>query len=249
LPTYFLVHGNLTGESGAIEFAWPCYSLLKIQHGDHPFRIVIWSWPSTRTSNRHRRDAQTKSFYSDSQSYYLADCLRKVRMQSQSAPIAPLPKVEGSVGAESPVTLIGYSFGARIIAGGLHLLGDGELGGHRLSALEGNAGTHHRVPVRAILVAAALDCHALLPGYRYGNAASQAEEIVVTRNGFDPVLRWYRLLYGRGGPDALGYAGLCCSSCSNVKILDVSCSVGKSHQWECYFASGIFETLASQWIP
>ena len=215
-PTVFLIHGNRTTNDEAVQFAWPVYCWLYQHAGSRSYRVAIWSWPSTRTARRTRPDVQTKAFYCDSQSYYLADCLRGMK-------------------PEAPVSLIGYSFGARIITGGLHVLGGGTLAGRRLPESAGsNAGEKRSGPIRAALVAAALDCFALGPGQANGCAAAQAEEILVTRNGCDDALRWYPRLYGRGGPQALGYTGPCCNSPANVRLFEASCCVGKSHHWEDY---------------
>jgi hypothetical protein len=225
-PTHFLVHGNRTDPNGAVEFAWPFCRWLD-ERDEKTHRVVIWSWPSEQTHRRHRPDAQTKVFYCDSQSYYIADCLQCIK-------------------PETPVSMIGYSFGARIITGGLHLLGGGEIEGSRLPTFSANVSTPESVdisreakkrtlPIRAVLVAAALDCHALASNGEYGFASSQSEELLVTENRCDTVLKFYPLLYGRGGPQAIGRFGPCCIASDNVKSLDVTCCVGKTHDWECYF--------------
>jgi hypothetical protein len=146
---------------------------------------------------------------------------------------------------ETPVSLIGYSFGARIITGGLHLLGGGTLADRRLPELSSaDAGQKRSGPIRAVLIAAALDCFALAPGQENGNATSQVEEMLVTRNGCDDALRWYPLLYGRGGPQALGYVGPCCGNPENIRLFEATCCVGKSHHWEDYiYCSSLFDNL------
>jgi hypothetical protein len=175
---------------------------------------------------RVRPDVQIKAGYCDSQSYYLADCLRSMK-------------------PEEPVSLVGYSFGARIIAGGLHLLGGGTLPGHCLPTAGSSENIQKRVgPIRTFLVAAAFDCYALAPGRQFGNAASQTEEMLVTRNRLDDALRWYPRLYGRGGPEALGYVGPCCVDEKSIRIFDATCCVGKSHHWEGYICCpNIFNVL------
>jgi hypothetical protein len=215
-PDVFLLHGNRTSNDEAVEFAWPIYRWLRDQTEGRAFRVVIWSWPSTRTNKRQRPDVQTKVCYCDSQSYYLADCLRNMK-------------------SETPVCLIGYSFGARIITGGLHLLGGGDLAGRRLPDISSAKDDRKRTaPIRAVLVAAALDCFALSPRQTNGLASAQVDEMLVTHNGCDNALRWYPRLYGRGGPQALGYVGPCCGTPENVRLFNAACCVGKSHHWESY---------------
>ena len=183
---------------------------------EQSYRVAIWSWPSTQLMKRVRPDVQIKAGYCDSQSYYLADCLRSMK-------------------SEEPVSLVGYSFGARIIAGGLHLLGGGTFAGSLLAGRR-HRGNHSKarrtdsdIPRRGgfrLLRSRA--------GQQFGNAASQTEEMLITRNSLDDALRWYPRLYGRGGPQALGYVGPCCVDEKSIRIFDATCCVGKSHHWEGY---------------
>jgi hypothetical protein len=223
-PTVFLVHGNRTTNDEAVEFAWPISCWIGDHCGEKSYRVVVWSWPSTQLMKRLRPDVQIKASFCDSQSYYLADCL--LRMKS-----------------EEPVSLIGYSFGARIIAGGLHFLGGGNLDGQSLPAAKDNV-QKREGPLRAFFVAAAFDCHAFAPGQKFDKAIGQAQEMLVTQNQCDDALRWYPRLYGRGGPDALGFAGPCCVNASNLHIFNAACCVGKSHHWESYiYCPALFRVL------
>jgi hypothetical protein len=225
-PLIFLVHGNRTTDDEAVQFARPFYSWLGKQPCGATCRVVIWSWPGARLYTRTRPDVQTKACYCDIQSYYLADCLRGLK-------------------SDTPVGLVGYSFGARIIAGGLHLLGGGTLAGRRLpDAPDAEKDAKRLGPIRAALIAAAFDCFALAPGQQFDCAAAQAEDLLVTRNGCDDALRWYPLLYHRGGPQALGYTGPCCGSPENIQIFEASSCVGKSHHWEDYiYCPHLFNAL------
>ena len=56
----------------------------------------------------------------------------------------------------------------------------------------------------------------------------------VTVDPCDRVLRRYPRLYGRGGPQALGCAGPAGCDCAKLELLDVTCTVGKKHDWERY---------------
>jgi hypothetical protein len=81
-----------------------------------------------------------------------------------------------------------------------------------------------------------MDNGCLLPGRRHGLALSQAEGMMITRNGCDRVLRWYPRMYGRGGPEALGFTGPACPSWlgedrAKLDVVDVSCSLGREHGW------------------
>ena len=62
--------------------------------------------------------------------------------------------------------------------------------------------------------------------------------MLVERNGCDRVLKFYPRLYGRHGPQALGFVGPAgCGEYDKIELLDVSCEVGKRHQWKFYLTS------------
>jgi hypothetical protein len=217
-PTVFLVHGNRTASDEAVDFAWPVHCWLAAHAEKRDYRFVIWSWPSSRMYKRTRPDVQTKASYCASQSYYLADCLKNLN-------------------SETPVSLVGYSFGAKIIAGGLHLLDGGELAGQTLpNAMSSTENRKRNGPVRTAFIAAAFDCFALNPGQEYGNALAQTEGVLTTRNYCDNALRWYPLLYGRGGPQALGFVGPSCGGSEKLHVFEATCCVGKSHDWDGYIS-------------
>jgi hypothetical protein len=265
-PTVFVIHGNRESADEAIEFAWPVYQYLKERSECRPFRLVIWSWPSDRVARRNRPDVQIKASYCDPQSYYLADHLRRLD-------------------SAAPVYLTGYSFGSRIIAGGLHLLGGGCLAGRQLPPEAGQVDnlfhpsiklitgqvdnlsytvdkptTGHggnlsykaaHPSIHALLVAGAMPSYWLAPDQRNGLALSQVEAAWITCNGCDPVLRWYPRLYGRGGPEALGYVGPTCGGdWEKMEVVDVTCAVGKEHHWEGYlYCSGVLPKLQAWMFP
>ncbi len=235
VPTTIYIHGNRTGPSGAVCDAWRIHRRMKRDAAGRPFRLVIWSWPAGRVCRRIRADVQTKACYSDTQGYYLARLL------------ADVPR-------DARVTLVGYSFGARVITGALHILGGGKVAGRELndgqlpkSSTDNGAGRGEepersagkRIPFRAVLVAAALDAGSLSPGCRNHLATTQVDRILVTCNPCDRVLRWYPRLYGRSGPEAMGYAGACCCGppCDKIEQVDVTCSVGRNHSWARYTCS------------
>jgi len=217
VPTSIFIHGNRTSHQGAVRMGSGMYRQLAKHAGQRPFRFVIWSWPADRIRGRNRKDVRVKAARSDVQSYYLARCVDQIH-----------PDV--------PVSMMGYSFGARVITGALHMLAGGRVAGRALP----KGSRQERTQVRAVLVAAALDSDWLLPGRRNGLALSRLDRVLITRNACDPVLRWYPLMYHRHGPQALGYAGPACPARlgddrQKLDALDLSCSVGKAHDWVCYF--------------
>jgi len=221
VPTVFFVHGNRVDRCAAIDEGWRLFRAVRDAAGERPLRVVIWSWPADQIPGL-RNDAQVKASRSDVQAYYLAQCLERMS-----------PKV--------PVNLVGHSFGGRVILGAVHLLGGGELAGNALASKDNRAAR----TIRAVVAAAAMDNASLLPERRNGLALGQLERLLLTCNSHDPVLKWYPLMYGRGGPEALGYTGPACPSRlgnqrDKIETLNVSCSVGKSHDWVHYLGSRAF---------
>jgi hypothetical protein len=215
IPTTIIIHGNQDNADDAVEFAWPIYCRMLQFANDRPFRLVIWSWPSDQMSRRIRADVQLKISFCGAQAYYLAVCMEHMR-------------------GEVPVCLIGYSLGAQIAAGGLHLLGGGEVDCRNLPAQSAK----REAPIRAVLIAAAADADCLTSNGQFNLALSQVDKMLVERNGCDRILRFYPRLYGRGGPEALGYTGPAgCGDYSKIEILDVACEVGREHKWKFYITS------------
>ena len=226
-PTVVFIHGNNTDACGAVTKGMYAYRAIRSAVGCSPFRYVIWSWPADRVCRRHRNDVPLKACYSDVDSYYLACWLDE---------LPPAAKV----------SLAGHSFGPRIIAGALELLAGGKIAGRKLPDRQVAGRQNLRRPaLRAVFLAAAIDAHWLSPCGRYGRAMSLVEEALVTCNCCDRVLRFYPLMYGRGGPQAMGRIGPCgIDDPSKVQVRDVSCSVGKTHDWRCYCSS---PSVAAEW--
>jgi hypothetical protein len=188
---------------------------------------VIWSWPAERIYRRNNIDVNLKAAYSDDEGYYLALWLAELR-----------PGVK--------VSLIGHSFGPRIITGALHLLASGEVAGRCLpekTTSTWKAGK--RNPIRAVLLAAGIDDAWLAPGGCHHLALSLVDRMLVTRNDCDRVLRWYSRTCGYGGIEAMGFTGPCgLTDPSKVEVLDVAGTVGKFHDWRCYCSAA---NMCSRW--
>ena len=194
--------------------AW--YASMKQQACGRPFRLIVWSWPAERAEGRIRCDVQFKVCRSDAEAYYRARVL------------PALPK-------GTPLSLVGYSLGCRIASGGLELLAGGSDAGRSLPAEPlaawKNAGPR---PIRVMMLAAAMDCNWLEPRCPHGLAPLAVERILVAMNGCDRDLKWYSHLYGPHGPEALGYAGPAGSAGGKIVVADVSCEVGRKHDFDSY---------------
>ena len=219
LPNCFFVHGNRVNHDEAFQIGWRAYERIRSQAPPRRrFRFVIWTWPSTQIPGL-LKDLRLKAQRAEAHAYYLAWLLDQMHPQTR-------------------VSLVGYSYGARLIASSLHLLGGGRSAGRALvSRLHPD-----RRPVRAVLMAGALDNNALLPHARNGLALTQVDRMLVLTNPADEVLKYYRLLYGLGSKvQALGAAGVAglqsLANQSKVAHWNVSRLVGSEHDWSRYLYS------------
>jgi hypothetical protein len=214
------IHGNRDNADDAVEFAWPIYCRMLTNADGKPFNLVIWSWPSQQLCKRNRPDVQIKMSYCDAQAYYLGWHLRRIK-------------------GDVPVCLLGFSMGAKIIGGGLQLLAGGQVNCRRLpDSPPGETDPSRSAPIRAVMIAAAIDDYSLSRNGAYNLALSQVENMLMVRNSCDRVLKWYPRIYGRGGPDALGFTGPSgCGDYSRIELLDVCCEIGSEHSWASYLSS------------
>jgi hypothetical protein len=216
VPTIFVVHGNRADRDEAVSLGWDVLQCLRDEAPGRTFRLAIWSWPADRIQARFRIDVRTKSARSEQESYHLARLIDAMK-------------------PDAPVSLVGYSFGARTIGGALNLLAGEAWAGRTLPERKGKPPRM----VRAVLVAAAADDSVLLPSGSYACALGQVEQMLVTVNPTDNRLKWYRHLDRRGGPDALGLFGPACPDRlgpdeKKLEVLNLRCEVGRDHTWASY---------------
>ena len=225
VPTTIVVHGNRADAQDAVDYGWQVVEALQAASGGTPHRLLIWSWPADRIGRSNRRDVQVKASRSDVEAFYLGRLLNRMH-------------------PDTPVNLVGYSFGARVITGALHLAAGGSIGGSSIAEkpLSG------RRPFRAVLIASAENADWLADGHCHGLATTQLEQALVTVNGSDRVLKLYRHMYRLGGPPALGWIGPTCladddPTAVKLQLINVSCSVGRTHDWQRYFCAPELQAL------
>ena len=218
MPTVFFVHGNRVASSEAYPESLDVYRALAQQMPEGlPLRLVYWSWPSAQIAGP-LKDARIKAGRTDLSGYCLASVLREMP-------------------AESPVSLFGYSFGARITTGALHLLGGGRLGRYALETA-----ASERVPMRVVLMAAAMHSDWLLPGRYHGEALTQTSQLLSIYNPADSALKHYHLISGSRGVQALGFTGIgghwrLGHAQQKIEQYNAACIVGRSHSLYNYLDS------------
>ncbi len=217
--TVIYVHGNRVEPGEDRSRGMMVYHSM-VAHGkpSEPIRYIIWSWPATPIPGP-LKDMYVKAARTRPAGWQLAWFLDQ------------LP-------AEAPLTLVGYSYGARVISGSLHLLGGG-----KLNRLELTERVHpEREPMRVAMIAAAFDADWIQPGRYHERALSQVEELVLITNHRDPAMRLYHFSVDRGRIDALGKAGVPQPSslgeaAQRIALVDATAEVGRSHSLEDYLAA------------
>lgn len=214
--TLIYVHGNRVDANDAVRRGNQVYQkLAPYAPAEMALRFVTFSWPSDQVHGQ-LQDVRIKAQRTNLEGYNLGWLLARFEPDAR-------------------VSLLGYSFGARIATGGLHVLGGGRLAGRALDAAP------LRLPVRVTLTAAAVDRRWIVPGSVHGRALQQADAMLLFYNRCDPVLQRYHRLEKRGRPVALGYTGIGRSTLGmhggKLEQYDVCSAVGKSHAEANYYAS------------
>jgi hypothetical protein len=218
--TVVYVHANRTNWSDAIELGHVAYQSLVSCAGNGPLmRFVIWSWPSDQVHGP-LRDLRSKAERADCDGSFFGWFL------SQLPP-------------GTSVGVVGFSYGARIISGGLQLLSGGMLNGHTLPDSRSGEPLH----IRAVYLAAAMDRDWLYPSGYHGQSLSQVERLLITYNGCDPALKRFRFVDPCTRATALGFTGIYAGglgeAANRVEQLDVASWVGKTHDQLQYWYSSV----------
>ena len=217
LVTCVFVHGNRVDGCDDYRLAEMVHRGLTQCLPDRPIRFVYWSWPSDKIPRHPLEDVRAKAARSDADSHYLARAL-------------------AASNRGTSISLVGFSYGARIITGALHLIGGGAVDGQSLSS----DAIHPHGPYRAVLLAAAVDNDALLPGRVNDRALGQVERMLVVTNECDGVLQRYHYIYcrkscalalGSTGPAGVAMLG---DDGRKLSSFDACCMIGKTHDMPPY---------------
>lgn len=230
LTTVIYIHGNRIDDQEGSSGGLAVYQQIVANHAqEQGVRYVIWSWPSTKICGPIK-DVRSKAWRSDEEAVLLARFL---------ADFSSPPAAGGSPQpAKNPlrVGIIAFSYGARITGGALHLLNGGELLGQRVSAVD-------PPKFHVAFWAAAAHNNWLLPGYRHGEALPLGEKWLNLVNSNDESLTHYEMLERGRNPPALGYTGLAGRYLLPAELSerweewDVSCLVGRTHNYQPYLYS------------
>lgn len=212
--------GNRDDAEETLEDGLEVYAALVACNPIVSVRFVIWSWPSDKIFGP-LRDFRVKAERADCEAYLLGWL------------ITQMPSAE-------PLSLIGYSFGARIVNGALHLAAGGELDGCLLPP----GPSLGAISARVVLLAPAVESDWLLPGRLHGLALTQVDRMWASYNPCDPVLKRYRFIVKHANPVALGFAGPASGPwpeeyLDRLQAQDVRREIGKTHWMEAYIESPV----------
>lgn len=177
------VHGNFMERNNARERVRILDGYIR-RKATRPYRLIMFSWPSQREA-KPLRDVFSNAESAECQSLYVAWLVDHWRSQQQ-------------------VSILGFSFGARSVTGGLHLVSGGQIPG--LNYVN-TASTTDMPQFRIGMVAPAIDRSWLTHCGRHRLALSNVEAMVNLYNSKDPILRRFRFLDRLSRPIAAGFAG------------------------------------------
>jgi hypothetical protein len=222
--TIIYVHGNFMERNNALERVRIVERYFREQT-DRPFRLLMLSWPSQRES-KPLRDVLANAESAECQSLYFAWMLQRLRNEPQ-------------------VSVLGFSFGARAVTGGLHLDAGGAIPGLTSPPTPNQDPT---IKYRVGLVAPAMDRHWLERNGRHQLAMTHVESMVNLYNSKDPILRRFRFIDRISRPIAAGFAGFTgiallsdprvtspLTGQSRIRQYDCGSVIGTTHSEKSYY--------------
>ncbi len=216
-PVLFQVHGNRMSDETGLERGIFVYQQTVPHCHSGPLDYIIFSWPSDKEGIL-LGDGREKADRTDAQGLYLAWLVRELSQR------------------DIPITMIGFSFGARIATGALHSLAGGRLEGRTLP------NEHLRgINVNLGLIAPALEDDWLRAGNYHGLASQNIQQMSILYNQRDAVLKRYWLIDKVRGNMALGYTGPRAvaarfdGSPMPISACDCSTSLGIRHDEKKYY--------------
>jgi esterase/lipase superfamily enzyme len=228
-PLVIVTHGYKMTYREARQFGIE-FSKLTKNFGEH--RFLFWSWDSDKEICGIKSDAVNAGRKADSEAKYLTNFLKQLK-------------------PDSKVSLIGFSYGSRLISTSLQELATkkeqttpNNTNAENDSAqtvLKSDAESQVKMPlIRVVFLAAAVDCDQFGQNKKYGNVLSITDKLLINVNLSDPALLLYPLLTGLGSPKAVGRRGINTQGIpknlsSKIKTINVRSEIGVDHTFESSF--------------
>lgn len=200
---HIYVHGNRMGFQRAADRGRLYYDQLSDEE-QPPMQFIIWSWPSGQMKGA-LRDVRQKALRADFEAQLLADFLTTLPRQAN-------------------LTLLGYSYGARVISGAL-------------ADVAQSARTCP--PAQTVFLAPAVDVNWLGPGQLQGDAWLSMKRLMILFNPRDPALKRFHHTDRCYRPTALGFAGPWWrdQAPGEIDCENVAGWIGKSHDERIYLGT------------
>ncbi|MEY4177355.1 MAG: hypothetical protein RLY70_929, partial [Planctomycetota bacterium] len=220
--TLIYVHGNRGADAQAVARGAELARQLAARPGAPPFQVVIWSWPSAKTL-RGRRDFLHKSERTDTEAWYLAGLLQRFP-------------------SDANVSILGFSYGARVVTGAAQWLAGGRFEDRELPILRTpNGDPRTSVRLRVALAAPAMHWHWIGQDSLHNRALEVIDRMTILYNPSDPALRWFKLIYPCERPQALGRVGISDerlgAAATRVDQWNIEPAVGRAHDEELILRS------------
>lgn len=215
------VHGNFMERGNARERVLILNEYLG-RRAQRPYKLLMLSWPSAREPHP-LRDVLENADSAECQGLFVGWLL-------------------GRLGQTAEVSLLGFSFGARAVTGGLHFASGGQVPGYRFDSLSSDETAPNRY--RVALVAPAVDRDWIASGGKHAKGMESVSGLVNLYNSKDPILRRFRFIDRLSRPVAAGFAGFIgiqgLETVSNPRATEPLMTSTKIRQFDC--GSGIGTT-------
>lgn len=222
-PRIIYIHGNRRDAPTAIsQGLWVYRQIASRRPNNQPFDWVIWSWPSDAESVLIS-DARKKAQKTDAQGLYVAWLLTQHHAHAQ------------------PTSLIGFSFGARVVSGSLHALAGGTVGRR---SLDQPAITGANFDVGLLAPAVDNTWMSSCGQHRYAN--QNINEMVMLYNKRDIALKYFRFISGNSNAKALGCTGPRYMAPRHdgtrlpIRARDCASTVGNHHSEQQYYKNSCY---------
>lgn len=171
IPVVIFSPGYTSTTSDTVGVGMSLYRICELH--EKPFRMIFWNWPAKKEIICLRPDIRAKIPVATANGEYMSMFLRKLK-------------------PESKVSILGFSFGTRIVCDAVEFLGDDRPEGMRINL---------------VLAAAATDQQWLSARSRHKDVPRLTEKLLVLYNPNDRALHFYFGLYNGGHVEALGRFG------------------------------------------
>jgi esterase/lipase superfamily enzyme len=219
IPLVIVTHGYKMTYDEAKQFG---INFSKLTHNFGEHRFLFWSWDAEKENCGIKSDAINTGKKADAESKYLTNFLKQLKPQSK-------------------VSLIGFSYGARLISAAIQ-----NLATEQLQQLKQNTNNKNKITtnlnIRIVFLAAAVDQDQFEQNKKYGNLLQITDKLLVNINAADPALLLYPLLTGIKSPKAAGRYGINTTKihpklASKIKSLNVRPDIGIDHTFISSFCA------------